>query len=230
MTTKVSKKSYTISCSSSFRDAVLSLAERRLANVADIARSIVLVVPPEVLQEVNDPGEPDPKDREAVILKSGEAKGRPWQRKPRLQVRLSSGYDIPTLRRALALALSLDQKHSSIEVHLSENRHQVAARAGEAKIAASKAEQRLSGLEKQITRLKDVVGSLSFEPVYGGVTSHDDALYVLGFPPEIIPSEKKLRLRYRTLASIYHPDGVHGDHHRMSQLNSAMDLLREEMY
>ena len=230
MPTKVSKKSYTISCSSRFRDDILQLAERRGANVADIARSIVLIVPQSVLGGVNDPGEPEPKDRETVILKTGKAQGRPWQRKPRLQVRLSPGYEVSTLRRALALALAIDLNQSSIQIHLTENSHQLEAKEKAASKTITKAEQRRSALEEQITRLKETIGSISFEPVYGGVNSHDDALYVLGFPPETQPSEKKLRAQYRMLASIYHPDGIHGDHQRMSQLNSAMELLRNELY
>lgn len=33
-------------------------------------------------------------------------------------------------------------------------------------------------------------------------------------------------MRFRKLATVYHPDGKHGCHQRMSQLNAAMDLLR----
>ena len=104
----MTKKAYTIPCASAFRDAVLSLAERRGVNAGDIARSVLLVVPMDDIRDYPDPGDPRPEDREVVILKSGAARGRPWRRKPRLQVRMASGYDAITLRRALAIALAME--------------------------------------------------------------------------------------------------------------------------
>ena len=104
----VRKQSYTIPCASTFRAAVIELAARRGGNVADLARSVVLVVPPEIIAAFEDPGGPAADDRETVILKSGKTKGQPLRRKPRLQVRLSPGQDVITLRRALGLALAMD--------------------------------------------------------------------------------------------------------------------------
>ena len=37
---------------------------------------------------------------------------------------------------------------------------------------------------------------------------------------------KDVRKRYRALAAIHHPDGSHGEHKRMSQLNEAVRILR----
>ena len=102
------KRSYTIPCASSFRTAVRDLATRRRVNVADLARSVVLMVAPEILAAFADPGGPTADDRETVILKSGRARGRPMRRKPRLQIRISPGYDTATLRRALGMALAID--------------------------------------------------------------------------------------------------------------------------
>jgi hypothetical protein len=107
MGSKIRKHSHTIPCSSALRDAVSDLAARRGVNVADLVRSVVLMVPPESISEFPDPGEPLSGDRETVILKSGAAKGRPWQRKPRLQVRMAHGYDEVFLRRALGLMLAM---------------------------------------------------------------------------------------------------------------------------
>jgi hypothetical protein len=46
MGSKIRKHSYTIPCSSALRDAVSDLAARRGVNVADLVRSVVLMVPP----------------------------------------------------------------------------------------------------------------------------------------------------------------------------------------
>ena len=40
-----------------------------------------------------------------------------------------------------------------------------------------------------------------------------------------VPGLGELRARFRMLAAIHHPDSGHGSHERMSQLNSAMDIL-----
>ena len=56
-------------------------------------------------------------DRETVILKSGTAKGRPWRRKPRLQVRMAPGFEVEFMRRALAIALALDQGETRVLLH-----------------------------------------------------------------------------------------------------------------
>jgi hypothetical protein len=114
--TSGTKHSYTVPCSSAFRDQVEALAKRRGVNVGDIARSVLLVLPLPVIAEFADPGEPPAEDRELVVLKSGPAEGRPWRRKPRLQVRMAPGYTIQNVRKALGLALSLEQ--GALEVHL----------------------------------------------------------------------------------------------------------------
>lgn len=103
------KHSYTVPCTSAFRDAVEKLAALRKVNVGDIARSVLLVIATEIISTFPDPGEPTPEDRETVILKSGPAQGRPWRRKPRLQVRMAPGYEIEVIRRALGLALSMEK-------------------------------------------------------------------------------------------------------------------------
>ena len=96
---------------------VSKLAERRSVNVADLARSVLLVVPEDVIRDFPDPGGPPPGDREETVLKSGPSAGRPWRRKPRLQARLSPGYDVSVVRRALNLALILDDGQHSVKIH-----------------------------------------------------------------------------------------------------------------
>ncbi len=215
------KQSYTISCASSFRAAVIDLAARRGGNVADLARSVVLVVPPAVIAAFADPGGPAADDRETVIIKSGKTKGQPLRRKPRLQVRLGPGHDSVTLRRALGMALALDEGRVGMRF----------SGAGlESGQPPDLETERLARQAKaslaEVARLRAIVLVLSFDPLAGGVRSREDAMHILGFAPGSRPDQKTLKARFRTLATIHHPDGDHGNHHRMSQLNEAMERLR----
>ena len=212
------KHSYTIPCSSKFRDAVTVLADKRRVNVADLARSVVLVVSPEEIAAFPDPGGPLAGDRETVVLKSGTAKGKPWQRKPRLQVRMASGYDGETLRRALGMALAIDRGDVDINLNgFAEEESLQAPVVDESLILEAREEMR---------RLRSIISVLSFDPLPSGIRSRDDALHILGFPPGSLPDGKSLKSRFRTLATIHHPDSGHGNHDRMSQLNEAMDRLK----
>lgn len=209
MTTGASTKhSYTVPCPGAFRDAVEALARRRRVNVGDLARSIMLLVPPEAIAAHPDPGEPAAGDREVVVVKSGPAEGRPWRRKPRLQVRLPPGCEIKQIRRALALVLALDE--GRLEV-----------RTVEASAAPAAPQP-----NEELERLRTIVSVLSFDPLPDGVRSREDALHVLGFPPRSVPDQRALRAKFRMLAMIHHPDGPQGSHQRMSQLNAAMEMLR----
>lgn len=205
---KATKQSYTVPCASAFRDAVEALATRRGVNAADLARSVVLMLDAQTIAAYPDPGGPAADDRERVILKSGKAKGRPWRRKPRLQVRMSAGFDATTLRRALAIALDMD--------------------AGKAKVLLDAPARGVAvplGDPEAVARLKATVSALAFEPLPGGVTTRAEALHVLGFPPGSRPDAATVRARFRALATIHHPDSDHGSHARMSQLNAAMEIL-----
>ena len=212
MTGKTTKASYTIPCASAFRDAVTRLAERRRVNVADLARSILLTLPEDMVRAAPDPGDPPPGDREETVLKSGPSEGRPWRRKPRLQVRLAPGYDVPTVRRALNMALSLDQGDLGLEIIDRHNPPPV-------KVAVD------DTLQDELARLRSIVATLAFEPVAGGLASRGDALHVLGFAPDEHPAPDDIRTRFRQLATIHHPDSPYGSHQRMSQLNAAVEML-----
>ncbi|NQW01062.1 MAG: J domain-containing protein [Rhodospirillales bacterium] len=212
------KQSYTVTCSSRFRDAVLKMAENRGVNAADLARSVALMVPLEAINAFPDPGEPDLADRETVILKSGKSKGRPWQRKPRLQIRMAAGSTVVFLRKVLAVALELDA--GAAHLHLEAPRHGIAPEAIHEKSRRQQAEQ-------ETEKLKTIVSALAFAPLAGGIQRVDEAIYVLGFPPGRVPDRAALRTRFRMLASILHPDSGYGSHAHMSQLNTAMDLLRD---
>ena len=63
-------------------------------------------------------------------------------------------------------------------------------------------------------------------PLADGVRTRAEGLFVLGFPPGSRPDIGVLRGRFRMLATIHHPDSGYGSHDRMSQLNSAMDILQ----
>ena len=211
MPPKTHKSSYTIPCASSFRDAISALAVSLRGNVADVARSILLTVPEEVIRTIPDPGGPTPGDREEILIKSGPSAGKLWQRKPRIQVRLRSGYDVSTVRRALNIALRLNKE--SLELKLTDPN---------ALSPESEPDQKLSG---EVDRLKKVISVLAFDPLRGGVSTPDEALHVLGFAPKENPDTATIRARFRTLATIHHPDSHYGSHQRMSQLNAAMQLL-----
>ncbi|MGE4218722.1 MAG: J domain-containing protein [Alphaproteobacteria bacterium] len=204
-----SRPSYAVACSSAFRDAILGLAARRGATPGEILRSVMLLVPPAVIEGWPDPGEPAAGDREAVLPKSGN--GRPWRRKPRLQVRLAEGHAPATIRRALAVALAMADGALTMTLE-----------AGDGPRMAD----RLAAAEAGRDRLLGVVQALAFRPLAEGVRSRADALHVLGYAPGAIPDESGLRQRFRSLAAIFHPDAPTGDHRRMSQLNQAVALLR----
>ncbi|MEX2617507.1 MAG: J domain-containing protein [Alphaproteobacteria bacterium] len=205
------KKSYAIPCSSAFRDRVQALAARRGVNAGDLVRSVMLVVPPEAIAAMADPGEPAEHDRETITLKSGPGAGKPWRRKPRIQVRLPAGHTIPELRRALNLALAMSAGQQTIRV---EN------------AAVPAAEKKLQEAQRELDRMRGIIRSLSFSPLRNSVKTRSDALYVLGFPPNAKLSPEAIKTRFRALAAIHHPDSAFGDTRRMSQLNEAMATLR----
>jgi len=216
-----SKHSYTVPCASAFREAVEALAESRQVNVGDLARSVLLVVPGSAVDRFPDPGEPASNDRETVILKSGPAEGRPWRRKPRLQVRMPPGHAIPFIRRALGLALALAEGTRTVTV---EDPKAAAQRSEPEPPPPQHVEE--DPAADELERLRAIISTLAFEPLAEGVRSRAEALYVLGFLPDARPDSRTVRAKFRLLATIHHPDGAHGDHQRMSQLNQAMSLLR----
>ena len=215
------KHSYTVTCASRFRDEITALAARRRVNVADLARSVLLLVSAQEIAGFSDPGEPDKDDRDLVILKSGPSQGRPWRRKPRLQVRLPFGAEISDIRRALGIALELDKKALALSLAPAEAEAEVTAQDPAAGGRGASDE-----LGEENERLRALVSVLAFEPLGDGIRSREDALHVLGFPPAARPASGALKACFRLLATIHHPDSDFGNHHRMSQLNEAMAYLQ----
>lgn len=208
-------RGYIVPCTSAFRDRILALAHRRNASATDLARSVLLLIPIETVRGFPDPGGPGPQDREEVTIRSGAAKDRVLRRKPRLQLRLESGYDPALLRRALALALSLDGDEATLLVESVEQRRE----------RVEELKQRYRQTE-ELTRLRKHVENLSSRLLPGGINSYEDALYVLGLPPGSLPTEDEIRRRFRQLAAIYHPDSGYGDTDLMAQLNHAVERLK----
>lgn len=205
-------QSYIVNCSTRFRDAVLDLAQRKGTNVGSLARSVMLLLPDEVFALWPDPGEPGSGDRDTVTLKSEHGKSKTSQRKPRLQVRMPAGLGADAIRRALAVALAMDE--GDLSLRLEEGR-------------GPDADQRLAHAEAEIKRLRRLLRATTPDPVDHAVRSRAEALYVMGFPPGAQPEPKTIGARYRALAAIHHPDSGDGDHRRMSQINAAVRILRK---
>lgn len=205
------KTSYVIPCATAFRDAVQALAHARGMNAGDLARSVMLTLPAEAIASFPDPGGPGLEDRETVVLKSGPEAGKPWRRKPRLQVRLPAEQDVTMIRRALGIALALDRGEVSITLEQGKG---------------PRLADRLKDREQTIDRLRGAVSTLAFTPLSNGVRSRADALHVLGFAPESHPDARAVNARFRLLAAVHHPDSESGDHERMTQLTQAVRTLR----
>jgi hypothetical protein len=119
-------------------------------------------------------------DREKVVLKSGPSANKPWRRKPRLQVRLPAGFKIPEIRRALGMALAIEQGVGALTLEEGKK---------------PKLGDRLRKAESEIDRLKGAVMALAFEALTNGVLSSAEAFHVLGFspPPETRPDQKEIQ-------------------------------------
>lgn len=226
------KQSYTIPCSSIFRDAVLALADQRGVNAADLARSVMLIVPEKVIADYQDPGDPPKGDRETIVLKSGPAEGRPWKRKPRLQLRLPPGFSVETVRKALKMAIDFDA--GDVNMRIEKSDVLAAERAALEEARAMKKRQSEPPVEllqsrEELERLRQIVDNLAFDPLDRGVTTFNEALHVMGFAPNARPDLRAIRSKYRVLAAIHHPDSNYGSHQRMTQLNAAMDILRKHV-
>lgn len=224
------KHSYTVPCSSLFRAAVEALAVERQVNVGDLARSVLLIVPAEAVENFPDPGEPPSHDRETVILKSGPAQGRPWRRKPRLQVRMPPGHAVPFIRRALGLALALADRRLAVTL-ADPNQPVVPAKPEPERLVIKPAVPPAAPVETgedEIERLRTIISAMAFEPFPDGIRSRSEALHVLGFAPSARPDSRTVKAKFRLLATIHHPDNELGSHQRMSQLNQAMEILKGE--
>ncbi len=241
----LTKYSYIVPCSSRFRDQIMALARRRNVSPGDLAKAALLLVPMKMIENYTDPGEPLTHDRERVVLKSGVSKGRRLIRKPRLQVRMSAGYDIETLRKALALAYAIDRGDVPLlrtmppKAHLSTAEVPPQKAQNENKKVIQKEvivqkdpetdllRQKYHKAQEKIEQLKASLSVLAFDPISGGVKTRQDALFVLGFGVNDRPSLSTVKSKFKMLAMIFHPDAPFGDHNRMTQLNAAKNVLEK---
>jgi len=182
-----------------------------------------------------------------VVVKTGASKDRRLRRKPRLQVRLPEGLTPDLIRKALSLALTLEQQNQALRVDVetpteaapSDMSPSVAPPTEEERAPLAEPQdptpdfridpeliQKLQHAEERLERLHDVVQTLQFNPLRDGVRTRSDALHVLGFAPHSRPNFDMVREQFRSLAKVYHPDSGFGDNHRMSQLNDALRVLR----
>jgi hypothetical protein len=126
------------------------------------------------------------------------------------------GHAVPFIRRALALALAVAERQLTVAL--------IDPRAAPPALVVAAVEDEA---EDEVLRLRTIIAATAFEPLPDGIRSRSDALHVMGFPPGAKPDIRTLRAKFRLLATIHHPDNDLGSHQRMSQLNQAMQILRE---
>ncbi|MHA1539644.1 MAG: J domain-containing protein [Alphaproteobacteria bacterium] len=228
------KYSYMVSCASTFKKEIEELATRQNVTAGELARAALLLAPPHIIENATDPGDAPADDREIVILKSGTNKGRKITRKPRIQVRLTAGYDVEIIRRALGFALSIDQGGGSLFSPQAPSTVKAipapTAPPPEKPAPKTQLTERIDTLEEQAHHFQKTLDAVAFTPLPMGVRTRHDALYVLGFKSTERPTQRVAKERYKKLARIFHPDSVFGDHQRMSQLNDARNLLAKRPF
>ena len=126
---------------------------------------------------------------------------------------MSPGVDTNMIRRALAMALAMEQ--GELDLYLEKSLP-----------GKSSGPEAARQAEAEVERLRSIISALCFDPLPNGIQNRDQALHVLGFAPGHTPNDPIVKARFRILATIHHPDSPHGSHQRMSQLNAAMDHLR----
>lgn len=238
-------KSHIVTCTSAFRTQILNLADKRHVSAADLVRAVLLLVSPEDLAEVDDPGDALDEDRETIIVQSGAAKNRILKRKPRLQLRLPAYLKDDQIRKALSLALQMDREgwlfrtpesltrsvsdpdSGPVSEIVDQSEDDQTTPLSKPKSDLEIAEKKLQDAEDEIRRLHQLIAKLRFDPLEEGVRTRAEALFVLGLPPHKFPDRHIIKERFRLLAKIMHPDSLLGDHTRMAQLNDALRLLKQ---
>lgn len=175
---------YRISCEAGFAEAVAALAARRGCDPSDLAVAALLLAP----DKVADPGG-----------------GGAW-----LDLLLPAGYDVATLRRALAAAVAL-----------ADPERQLAHRTEIDRMSAT-----VESLGHRNRALSRALERVSFQPLDGKLTEVRDAARLFGFINEWCFDEDRVVRRFRELAPVYHPDtGIVACRERMAQLIEARNLL-----
>jgi len=227
-------QTYTIPCPSAFRQCVLDLSIQRDVSVSDLARAALTILPEAAIARHRDPGEPDAADRVPVpAQQDDEARALepelPLLQAPWLEVEADDGLSIEHIRRALALVV--DIADGVMGVGLVDEADDITALTPKQRERRSITGRRRKDYERDAfaeenARLRATVSVLAFDLLPFGVSSREDALYVLGFPPHAKPTPNEVKARFRLLATVHHPDSGFGTHDRMTQLNAATTLLR----
>ena len=176
----------------------------------DLARSVLLTLPLDTIDAHPDPGEPSSPDRDLIKLPRSRPRCRAQNatdstsRKKQssasrgLQLRLPAGFKPAQIRKALEIALQLARGEQDVTLD---------AQPGEWRRLHDE-------LESQLARLKALTKNLVFEPLPHGVNKIEEAFYVFGLTPRADSAE--IRRRFKTLATLFHPDnGLLGDHRRI---------------
>ncbi|WP_366653947.1 J domain-containing protein [Fodinicurvata sp. EGI_FJ10296] len=221
-------KSYIVTCSAGFRDAVLALAVRKAVTASDLVTAVLVLHEHLDPDSVPDPGDAGPDDRDVILLKSGPRAGRVLRRKPRLQLRLKDGLSDVYIRRALALLLALDageralsESDSTGSADNDDTTDPVRDRA--------RGRSEIDDAREHAEEMRALVSLMTFDPLPDGVRTVSDARYVLGLPPGMRLNRRIVKARFRMLSQIYHPDKETGDTLRMTQLIDASRLMEGDL-
>lgn len=208
-------KLYAVPCPTSFRAAVEELAERMATTPSQLVRSVLTLCDPAAHTAIADPGEPGRQDRDVFSRRLPDGRTRHVRRIPRLRLRLPVGLDNGQIRRALALALALNDGGGFALMRQEHLR------------AATRQQERQQDL---IERLRQAMDQLAFRQPVQPVHTVGDAAQLFGFQHIYGLDERAVTARYRQLAALFHPDGglvETGD--RMAQLADARRILLSQL-
>ena len=201
---------YTVPCLAGFRSAVLALAKRRGVDASELVRMVLTLVTPALRAGIPDPGDSSSDDRDNQLRRHGAALQPAPSLTPTLVLRLAPGLDPGEIRRALAVALALDDPKGFRLIPANEHNRLTAS---------------VEKLEYRNRALTSAIERLSFRPRTGRLSVREAAL-MLGFANEHECDEHLVTRRFRELAPIYHPDtGIMPCRERMGQLIDARNLL-----
>lgn len=199
--------SYVVPCPSAFRRRVLDIAIANQTSPQGLVRSVIALVGLQGHPDIPDPGEPRPDEVDLVPVRGAEGTTRTFRRKPVLRVKLQPGLDASTIRRLLAVAVTLHEPE----------RHRILPAA--AIEAAKRTEERVATLEQALR-------ALAFRPFPEGVKTPRQAAYVMGFLAEFGLDRDVVVARFRQLAPLFHPDtGLVPDADRLRQVVDARNML-----
>lgn len=212
-----------VTCSSQFAADALVTAAEKTCSLGELARSVLLVMPRAIIDAEPDPGEPESTDRESITITHGKYVGRKTARKPRIQLRMTERLPSEVLRKALSIAMRL---HRGTIVPKLLPLEEDSSAADEEHVEIAKIGDELSELRTTINHLQDSLLRSSFVLLDHPCASLADMRHILGFHPNHEVSLEACQVRFRTLATVFHPDSLTGDSDRMAQLSDAIQFAR----